>query len=122
MADEIRWVVIVDDEKSIVSMATQMITGLGFLNVRGFQVPGDALEAMKGGTKPILLLTDVRMPGMTGVELATEANKLFHGLPVIFMTGNDSGLGEEIARLGARLDKPFFTEDLTAALEKIGLL
>lgn len=63
---------VVDDEKLIASTLSLILTGRGFY-ARSFLDPFDALRAAQS-TVPDLLLSDVVMPNMNGIELAFKCN------------------------------------------------
>lgn len=68
-----------------------------------------------------LLLTDVSLPGLSGLELARRLRERDPGLGVIFTTGLPPG--EEMRALGGRtraLLKPFEPDELLAAIEALG--
>lgn len=72
---------------------------------------------------PHIMVTDIVMPGMDGIELLREARANNPNLPVIAVTGGCMGLVEPLAALmqalGAEvLTKPFLPTDLLAALER----
>ncbi|HEU5170050.1 MAG TPA: response regulator [Gemmatimonadales bacterium] len=64
-----------------------------YLKRRGYDVVAatsgsDALDLLAGGTvAPDLLLTDIVMPGMNGVELAQAARQLSSSIRVLYMSG-----------------------------------
>lgn len=65
------------------------------------------------------ILTDIRMPGMTGLELVRELRELGMALPVIVMTGHgDIPLAVEAMKAGVVdfIEKPFDDEHLIAAI------
>jgi FixJ family two-component response regulator len=67
------------------------------------------------------LITDVRMPGMDGLELQRRAKAKSPRLPVIFISGNaDDDVRHRALREGAVdfLYKPFDGEDLLRAIDK----
>jgi two-component system response regulator (stage 0 sporulation protein F) len=72
---------------------------------------------------PDLIISDVRMPGLTGLEVLARLRREDWKTPVILMTAfGDQELHAQAARLGAArvLDKPFELEELRAAVR--GLL
>jgi DNA-binding response OmpR family regulator len=75
-----------------------------------------------GRVRPDVLLTDIAMPGMSGVELAARLRALCPGLRVVMMTGDPSSA--EIARahetiVDTVLLKPMAGEDLLAAIRPL---
>jgi two-component system cell cycle sensor histidine kinase/response regulator CckA len=83
-----------------------------------------ALARLAAGLEVDLVLTDIVMPHMGGMELAREARRLRPELPFAFMTGYADGevLGE-LARhepSSPVLSKPFTIEDLVRALGRTG--
>lgn len=91
-----------------------------------FYVSANAfLEA--GAIEPGCIVTDVRMPGLTGLELVRELKDMGVDAPVIVMTGHgDIALAVEAMKAGAVdfIEKPFSDDVLLAAirgaLERIG--
>jgi DNA-binding response OmpR family regulator len=66
---------------------------------------------------PHLLISDVRMPGCTGLEVLAQLRRVHAGLPVILITSfGDEETHEEARRLGAAqvIDKPFDVDELCA--------
>ena len=89
-------ILFVDDESTILKMMTMMISKLGF-NIKATSSPLEALELFR--KKPDhfnLLITDLTMPEMTGVELAKEIKKISPHLPVILMTGYEKDIEHTI--------------------------
>jgi len=74
------------------------------------------LEASTRGDESVdVMVTDLRMPGMTGLELIREARRKRAGLPAILTTayGDDSIRWQAMALSACRyLEKPFHPEDL----------
>lgn len=110
-------ILVVDDEHNL------RITIAANLELEGFEVvEAESGEAALGLVKEQhfdLVLSDVRMPGMNGVELFRSVHELKPDLPVILMTAFAlEGLVQEALREGAftLLPKPFAIEHLVAAL------
>ncbi|GAA0374000.1 response regulator [Bacillus horti] len=115
-------VVIVDDEYMIREGLRTMVPWeeLG-MEVRGAAANGIAgLELIKQ-EMPDILLTDIRMPGFTGLELMTKALKLLPDLKSIILTGyGEFNYAQEALKIGA-LDfilKPTDEAELISILQK----
>jgi DNA-binding response OmpR family regulator len=112
-------VFVVDDEKSIRDILKKYIEHEGYkvtLFNNGLQVVPEI-----GRIKPDLLVIDIMMPGMDGMELCKQIRKTSE-IPIIFVTAK----GEEIDRvlgleLGADdyLTKPFSPRELVARIKNI---
>ncbi len=76
---------VVDDEKLIASTLTLILTGRGFY-ARSFCDPLDALQAAQS-TPPDLLLSDVVMPNMNGIELAIRMKQLCPDCRILLSSG-----------------------------------
>ena len=80
---------------------------------------GPAFLNAVGDLQPGCLITDVRMPGMTGIELLQELRAKSVSLPTIVMTGHgDIALAVEAMKAGALdfIEKPFGEEAILAAV------
>lgn len=82
----------------------------------------DALKTLESDTSFDLLLTDIVMPGMDGIELSQQATKLKPDLKVMFITGfsavavGKEDFDEEKAKI---LSKPFHLNDLVQQVETL---
>jgi two-component system cell cycle sensor histidine kinase/response regulator CckA len=79
----------------------------------------EALELLRGGLAPALLVTDVAMPGMDGLALARAARAERPSLPVLLLSGYAAhAVGADLAGEGfAFLAKPFTPDALCRAVE-----
>jgi CheY-like chemotaxis protein len=109
-----RRVVIADDNDDMRAVLRGLVEGLG----------AEVSEAASGGDLAILLaeddraidllVTDVRMPWATGVQVALSARNAGLTMPIIVITAfGDDRLRDEVKRLGAAtlLPKPFRAEE-----------
>lgn len=115
-------VILADDERWVTYGLTRLISWeeYGFTIV---ETARDGLEAIRKVReyKPDLLLTDIRMPGITGLELLERLRKEDSKTLVIFMSGySDFSYARQALRLGAfdYLVKEVEAEELTIALER----
>lgn len=108
-------ILLVDDEAPSRLLMSCILTQAGYTVL----VASDGLQAMRhiDADAPIdLLLTDLRMPGMNGVELARSAKKTRPGLPVLFASGFLDCFPES-SREVPSLTKPFTPAELLSAVE-----
>ncbi len=108
---------IVDDDQSIRWVLERALTRSGF-DVRAFSSANECLRALENAT-PQVLVSDIRMPGESGIELLKKVKESHPKLPVIIMTAY-SDLDSAVSALqgGAfeYLPKPF---DVPNAIELI---
>ena len=110
---------IVDDDQSVRESLARLIRSLGFA-VRVF---GSAEDFLTAGPefKPDCLVLDVRMPGMSGIELQRELSAINRALPVVFITahGSDEDLRAQAMRAGAvdYLLKPLKEDEVLKAID-----
>lgn len=112
-------VMVVDDESSIRSAVEQWLSLSGF-EVQLFSRADECLAQLPAHF-PGVILSDVRMPGMTGLELLAEVQRRDADLPVILLTGHgDVPMAVEAMRDGAYdfLEKPFSPETLLSSLRR----
>ncbi|GID06069.1 sigma-54 dependent transcriptional regulator [Pseudomonas sp. 008] len=112
-------VMVVDDESSIRSAVEQWLSLSGF-EVQLFSRADECLAQLPKHF-PGVILSDVRMPGMSGLELLAEVQRRDADLPVILLTGHgDVPMAVEAMRDGAYdfLEKPFSPETLLSSLRR----
>ena len=116
-AESPRIVVVVDDDESCRNALQRLLKSAGF-SVRSF---ASAEEFLKSGQQHDTgcLITDIRMPGMSGLELQSKLNSDHCSIPTIFITAH----GDEKMRLQAMrggavkfLSKAFDGESLLEAV------
>jgi DNA-binding NtrC family response regulator len=82
-----RYIAIIDDESDIVELFSEALKAAGF-SVRGFDDPVTALEHLhQHHSEYLLVLTDIRMPGMDGLHLAKLIHQMDSKIRFIFMSG-----------------------------------
>ncbi|KIF63857.1 C4-dicarboxylate ABC transporter [Pseudomonas fluorescens] len=112
-------VMVVDDESSIRDAVEQWLSLSGF-EVQLFSRAEECLAALPEHFAGVIL-SDVRMPGMDGLQLLAEVQKRDSDLPVILLTGHgDVPMAVEAMRDGAYdfLEKPFSPETLLGSLRR----
>lgn len=116
-------VLVAEDEESVRAMLGIALRSAGFESVLCADGQ-DALERLQGGFVPDLVLTDIRMPRLGGVELAklVRADHRWDPIPVIAMSAYSDDMQEyEIRAAGADafLPKPFTIADLRSMLHSM---
>lgn len=112
-------VFVVDDDQAMRTSLQWLIESTG-LKVRTF----DSAEAFLDGYYPGragCMLLDVRMPGMSGLELQSRLAKGGYCLPVIVITGHgDVAMAVKAMKAGAVdfIEKPFHDEDLLRSIRR----
>jgi len=112
-------VVVVDDDRGVCDAVADILTSAG-CRPACYTDPVAFLEDGRPGRYDCLIL-DVRMPGMSGLEVQTALNNLAADLPVVFISGHgDIPMAMSAARAGALqfLEKPFREQALLAAVDE----
>jgi len=118
MSEQQRTILIVDDEASQRDMLGGFIRSLGF-QPREAASGEDALEAIRANP-PAMVLLDVRLPGISGIEVLAEIRKHNERLPVLLITAYaDLRQAVEAMKGGADdyLAKPIDLDELKAAID-----
>jgi two-component system cell cycle sensor histidine kinase/response regulator CckA len=111
-------ILLVDDERGIREFARAALERQGF-HVLVAESGEDALRVAATFPGTIaLLVTDVRMPGIQGPELAAQLRALRQGLRVLLMSGYAEGVTPETLEDMALLEKPFLPSVLTRAVRQ----
>ena len=109
-------VLIVDDEEPLVQLAARMLEDLGYVPV-GFTSSTAALAAFRADPQHFdALITDERMPEMSGAELIREMRDTRGSMPVVLMSGY---LGATQGEADVVLQKPLSRRDFAASLARI---
>lgn len=112
---------IVDDDQSIRWVLEKALSRAG-QPARSFSCASDLLESLETEL-PSVLVTDIRMPGMDGLELLRQIKQAHPGLPVIVMTAfTDLNSTVEAFQKGAfdYLPKPFDVNAAVALIQRAG--
>jgi FixJ family two-component response regulator len=111
-------VYVVDDDESIRRALKRLLRSMGYHAVT-FESAEDFMDAAPGGGKGCLVL-DIRLPGMTGLDLQEKLSSSGAKYEVIFMTAHDNPQWRERAKKAgaiAYLKKPFDEEALLGAIQ-----
>jgi len=115
-------ILVVDDEKPLVQMVGQILNKLGYIADPRHE-PAEALAALRAAPQLYdMLITDLTMPGMTGLAVSAEAVRLNPRIKVILMTGFYANLtDEQVQRAGISevLLKPVGVKGLSETVSRV---
>ena len=90
-------VMLVDDEEQVVQVTGEILKNLGY-GVVGKTSPEEALELFSASPHDFdLVLTDLTMPGLTGLELSTRIKCIRADIPIVLFTGYSELVSKEDA-------------------------
>jgi FixJ family two-component response regulator len=115
---EIPLITVVDDDAAIREAVQSLLRSVG-LRAEGFASAPDFLQSDQLPDTACLIV-DVRMPGMSGLELQQQLTTAQCPLPILFITAHgDAATPARALRAGAVacLDKPFSDEGLLRAVQ-----
>jgi DNA-binding response OmpR family regulator len=115
-------VLIVDDKETIAKIIKVYVADL--FDCVYYDDPIKAIAWMQDGNLPDLIISDINMPNMTGVEFLDYAKKndLFKSIPFVILSGEDSTSQKiDLLERGASdyISKPFNPMELKVRLKKI---
>jgi DNA-binding NtrC family response regulator len=117
---ESRRVLVVDDDEVVGHSINRVLTGQGY-QVREAVSGMEALEAL-GHQRYDMVFTDIRMPGMDGLDMAARMKKSYPEMPVVVITGYGTEASEKQANdLGAAafLRKPLSPDTIIGQAERV---
>ncbi len=114
-------ILLVDDEQAIINLETQLLKKLGY-QVSATTDSRQALEMLRSTPETFdLLVTDMTMPHLNGVELAKAALDIRHEMPIILCTGYSELITKERALqsgISAYLEKPIVAKKFISAIRR----
>ena len=120
----IKNIMIVDDEPDIrytVKLGLEAIDQS--YHVHDVEDGETCLSRLQNREHPDLILLDIMMPGLSGIEVATEIrnNPLWKTIPIIFLTANVDTVVMEQAKILAQdvISKPYSIEDLKKRIDEL---
>jgi FixJ family two-component response regulator len=109
---------VIDDDESVIRALRNLLESAGF-RVKTFRSAQDFLDSGRSESHNVLIL-DVRMPELSGIELQKQLAASGSKLPVIFITAHEDTLAEKTALEAgavAFLQKPFDDQLLFDAID-----
>jgi two-component system, chemotaxis family, chemotaxis protein CheY len=114
-------ILIVDDSQMVRLQVGRALTGAGFVVVEAVD-GADALDKLKENPDTALIVCDVNMPRMNGIDFLERKNEQGNGVPVVMLTTEGQPeLIKKAKALGAKgwVMKPFKPDSLIAAAKKL---
>jgi two-component system, chemotaxis family, chemotaxis protein CheY len=116
-------ILLVDDSTTILLSMSAILSKAGY-GVEKASSADEGLTKFKGGLKPDLLITDLNMPGMNGIEFIKEVRKLPNQrfMPILFLTTeSQQSKRDEAKAAGASgwLVKPVDAEQLVNTIKLV---
>ncbi len=114
-------ILFVDDEEALAEVVRYGLESFGY-RVTTFTGAQQAIDAFRGAPGRFdLVLTDLMMPNVNGIQLAQTVSRLNTGIPILACTGNFESLDREQLRAAGILDvikKPFSNQELASAIRR----
>ena len=111
-------ILVVDDESAVLHLITALLRTRGYKTLSAIN-GREAFELFKEHEDDInLLITDVVMPEMGGIELAVQVRSLRHNLPVLFVSGFCENIPSSLQQWES-LDKPFKPQEFLKKIASI---
>ncbi len=116
---EAPFIMLVDDEVTFVEITAKRLTKRNIETLAAFSAE-EGIEKLKNNNNLDVIVLDIKMPGMDGIEALKELKKLSPLMEVIMLTGNATiELAIDAMKLGAYdfLMKPLDIEELVSKVE-----
>jgi two-component system cell cycle sensor histidine kinase/response regulator CckA len=116
-----RTVLLVDDEEFLRRMLARLLGDAGFdvVEAENGSAALQAAHAVDRGALS-LVVTDIHMPLMSGIEFARQFRPLHPGVPLLFITGRDPDEADDPSRFnGSLLRKPFRIEAFISTVDRL---
>ena len=114
-------ILVVEDETQVRSLLNVMFTDLGFEVIEAKDGTAALSELWKRRGSVSMLVTDVDMGRMNGLELAESVRSQYPGVPILFISGLPMPAAEleQVAPGAIFITKPFDVATVTAAVRKL---
>ena len=115
-----RNILVIDDEESIILITTRVLTKSGF-NVEKAANGLEGIKKFDEGTFD-LVITDMTMPNMTGMDLTKQLMNIRHDIPIILCTGFSELINENKAKdmgISAFAMKPLAMNEIAVTIREV---
>jgi two-component system response regulator FixJ len=112
-------IALVEDDEAVLDSLRLYFSSTGY-DVAAFSGADGLLEGLSAGLKPDCIVSDIRMPGLSGLDLQRELSDRDSTVPLILITGHgDIEMAVAAIKAGAHdfLEKPFDEQRLLASIE-----
>src|SRR5215470_5628619 len=116
-----RSILVVDDDRGVRSYLSDFLTSCGYL-IECAESGDQAVARLSAGYVPSLMVQDIVMPGINGIEVLENVKKINPAIPVIILSAaGQTKTVVEAMKLGAAdfLVKPFEEQELELAIENV---
>ena len=110
-------VLLIEDDADVRDVVSQMLIELGYA-VNACESGEDAMTRLNAGGACDVIVTDVMMPGTSGLEVSTLVRRWRPRTPVILITGKPDGVESAVAEGFIPLLKPFTPEQLRGVMSE----
>jgi DNA-binding NtrC family response regulator len=116
-------ILVVDDEEDIAMQLLKTLENMGF-DVDAFTNSEEALEHFKSREKKYsLVISDIRMPGMSGIQLANRIKSIDPDIKILLLTAFEINMSEfdkvmHSTKVDGFMQKPVSIERLTSEVSK----
>jgi CheY-like chemotaxis protein len=123
MADKKR-ILVIDDDDFVRETICEVVEGFNY-HVTQARNGVEAMKALNGDGPPALVITDIIMPGKSGLEIITEIRKAFPGVRIIAISGGGGSRSGDILAMATELgsdrviSKPIDIRELEKALTEL---
>lgn len=110
------------DDSTVMLMSVKQNLELAGFKVETAKDGLEALNRIKGGLKPDLIITDINMPNMNGLDLIKNARAVLRFTPILALTTeSQTSKRDEAKKLGATgwLVKPVSSADLLKVIRQV---
>ena len=124
MVNDNKTIMVVDDDRDILTIASKGLEHAGY-QVHSFSDPVRALQHVEGGCERCtVIVSDIRMPDMTGFQLVRRVKDLRPDIKIVLMSAFDVSKTEFEAVFPSTpvdkvMRKPFLISDLAEAIKEI---
>lgn len=107
-------ILVVEDNDSLLEILCEMLASLGYQTVAAASGE-EALEHLRAGPFSVLL-ADINLPGMSGIDLATVAIEMTPAIKIVFSSGFGYLVSERLDFDFVLLNKPYYIHELAHAI------